>query len=90
MTSAPEQPDFQSGVDYWDSVDASVDGVLGGFGNGVSRVSSPDSEVGSERSSLSLTSISSLRDCCSYAFFLSFTHSRLRSRLQCTSDPTIV
>lgn len=27
-------PDFQRGIDYWTSVDASVDGVLGGFGTG--------------------------------------------------------
>jgi protein N-terminal methyltransferase len=31
MTSLP---DFQRGIDYWTSVDASVDGVLGGFGTG--------------------------------------------------------
>jgi protein N-terminal methyltransferase len=27
-------PDFQRGIDYWTSVDASIDGVLGGFGTG--------------------------------------------------------
>lgn len=27
-------PDYQRGIDYWTSVDASVDGVLGGFGTG--------------------------------------------------------
>jgi hypothetical protein len=29
-------PDFKKGIDYWTAVDATVDGVLGGFGNGVS------------------------------------------------------
>jgi hypothetical protein len=28
-------PDFKKGIDYWTAVDATVDGVLGGFGNGV-------------------------------------------------------
>ncbi|KAH8078325.1 AdoMet dependent proline di-methyltransferase-domain-containing protein [Filobasidium floriforme] len=27
-------PDFKKGIDYWTAVDATVDGVLGGFGNG--------------------------------------------------------
>lgn len=30
-------PDFKRGIDYWTGVDATVDGVLGGFGEGVSR-----------------------------------------------------
>jgi protein N-terminal methyltransferase len=30
-------PDFKKGIDYWTGVDATVDGVLGGFGEGVSR-----------------------------------------------------
>lgn len=29
-------PDFKKGIDYWTAVDATVDGVLGGFGEGVS------------------------------------------------------
>jgi hypothetical protein len=28
-------PDFKKGIDYWTAVDATVDGVLGGFGEGV-------------------------------------------------------
>lgn len=31
----PDGPDFAKGVKYWDGVEASVDGVLGGFGDGV-------------------------------------------------------
>lgn len=29
-------PDYEKGIEYWDGIEASVDGVLGGFGNGVS------------------------------------------------------
>lgn len=29
-----QHPSFQKGVSYWDSIDATVDGVLGGYGNG--------------------------------------------------------
>lgn len=32
----PQGPDYEQGIKYWDKVDASVDGVLGGFGEGVS------------------------------------------------------
>lgn len=32
-------PDFAKGVQYWDGIEASVDGVLGGFGHGVSSFS---------------------------------------------------
>jgi protein N-terminal methyltransferase len=32
----PPGPDFDKGIQYWADVDASVDGVLGGFGTGVS------------------------------------------------------
>lgn len=32
-------PDYAKGVEYWNNIDASVDGVLGGFGEGVSRIS---------------------------------------------------
>ena len=28
-------PDYEKGIQYWDGIEASVDGVLGGFGNGV-------------------------------------------------------
>ena len=31
-------PDYEKGIEYWDGIEASVDGVLGGFGNGVSVV----------------------------------------------------
>ncbi|KAL7419230.1 hypothetical protein Q5752_006067 [Cryptotrichosporon argae] len=30
----PPAPDFEKGVQYWDAIDASVDGVLGGYGTG--------------------------------------------------------
>jgi hypothetical protein len=33
-------PNFEKGIDYWTNVDATVDGVLGGFGTGV-RVHGP-------------------------------------------------
>jgi protein N-terminal methyltransferase len=29
-------PDYEKGVEYWNNIEASVDGVLGGFGEGVS------------------------------------------------------
>ena len=32
---AEDLPDFKKGIDYWTAVDATVDGVLGGFGEGV-------------------------------------------------------
>ena len=35
---AKQEPDYDKGVEYWNNIDASVDGVLGGFGEGVSRV----------------------------------------------------
>ena len=28
-------PDYEKGVEYWNGIEASVDGVLGGFGEGV-------------------------------------------------------
>ncbi|WVR06113.1 hypothetical protein IAU60_003143 [Kwoniella sp. DSM 27419] len=31
---APDGPVYEKGIEYWDKVEASVDGVLGGFGNG--------------------------------------------------------
>lgn len=31
-------PDYEKGLEYWDNVEASVDGVLGGFGTGVSHI----------------------------------------------------
>lgn len=34
----PAGPNYDKGIQYWDQVDASVDGVLGGFGNGVRAV----------------------------------------------------
>ncbi|WVQ82534.1 hypothetical protein IAT38_004663 [Cryptococcus sp. DSM 104549] len=30
----PSGPDYEKGIEYWDGVEASVDGVLGGFGTG--------------------------------------------------------
>lgn len=27
---------YEKGIEYWDGIDASLDGVLGGFGSGVS------------------------------------------------------
>lgn len=36
MTEPIAEPDYAAGIEYWNSVDASVDGVLGGFGDGVS------------------------------------------------------
>jgi hypothetical protein len=38
MATAP-LPDFEKGIDYWTNVDATVDGVLGGYGTGVSSSS---------------------------------------------------
>jgi hypothetical protein len=32
----PPAPDYEKGVEYWEGIEASVDGVLGGFGEGVS------------------------------------------------------
>jgi len=37
---AEDLPDFKKGIDYWTAVDATVDGVLGGFGEGV-RIALP-------------------------------------------------
>lgn len=34
-------PDYAKGVEYWNNIDASVDGVLGGFGEGVRFLSFP-------------------------------------------------
>ncbi|CAK9784627.1 DUF858-domain-containing protein [Cutaneotrichosporon oleaginosum] len=34
LRKGPPGPDFAKGVKYWDGIEASVDGVLGGFGNG--------------------------------------------------------
>ncbi|BEJ12456.1 hypothetical protein CspHIS471_0209160 [Cutaneotrichosporon sp. HIS471] len=34
LRKGPPGPDFAKGVKYWDAIEASVDGVLGGFGNG--------------------------------------------------------
>lgn len=39
MTEQIPEPNFDAGIQYWNSVDASVDGVLGGFGDGVSEAS---------------------------------------------------
>lgn len=36
------EPDFAKGVEYWNNIDASVDGVLGGFGEGVSNPTTDD------------------------------------------------
>ena len=33
------QPDLEKGIQYWSSVPATVDGVLGGFGTGVASSS---------------------------------------------------
>lgn len=32
-------PDYDKGVEYWNNIEASVDGVLGGFGEGVGPLS---------------------------------------------------
>ncbi|KAL1408882.1 hypothetical protein Q8F55_005696 [Vanrija albida] len=34
LRKGPAGPDFAKGVKYWDAIEASVDGVLGGFGHG--------------------------------------------------------
>jgi hypothetical protein len=31
-------PDYDKGVKYWEGIESSLDGVLGGFGEGVSWV----------------------------------------------------
>lgn len=36
LRRGPPGPDFAKGVKYWDDIDATVDGMLGGFGTGVS------------------------------------------------------
>lgn len=36
-TMTESTPNFEKGIEYWENVDASVDGVLGGFGEGVSH-----------------------------------------------------
>lgn len=36
LRRGPPGPDFAKGVQYWDEIDATVDGMLGGFGTGVS------------------------------------------------------
>lgn len=36
LRRGPPGPDFAKGVKYWDEIDATVDGMLGGFGTGVS------------------------------------------------------
>jgi hypothetical protein len=35
MSTSLKQPDFADGVRYWDNVEATNNGVLGGFGDGV-------------------------------------------------------
>ena len=35
-------PDYEKGVEYWNNIEASVDGVLGGFGEGVRILSVDD------------------------------------------------
>lgn len=35
---ADEEPDYAAGVKYWEGVEGSVDGVLGGYGTGVRPV----------------------------------------------------
>lgn len=73
LRRGPPGPDFAKGVKYWDDIDATVDGMLGGFGTGVSWLT-----IVATNASPSRTLTSCRRVCSCSLFFLSLLPSPTR------------